>query len=168
MSQVREVSVPPECAVFPTLHTANFYDAWQVSIAYTPASALDAFLSVVQATPRWVDALMTVRNRIVSCLGLKDLGALSKAAINPSREYQPGERLGIFTVVENRREELLLTDQDKHLDVVISVYQSPSQANQITVSTVVHTHNWLGRLYMIPVAPMHKLIVQRMLAKVAD
>lgn len=165
MGWVREVNVPSDCAVFSTLHNADFYDAWKVSAASTPASALDAFLLVMQATPAWVDTLMALRNRIVSYLGLKDLGVLSQAALNPRRDYQPGERLGIFTVVENRREELLLTDQDKHLDVVISVYQSPSQANEFTVSTVVHTHNWLGKLYMLPVAPMHKLIVRKMLAK---
>lgn len=29
---------------------------------------------------------------------------------------------------------------------------------QVLVSTVVRTHNWLGRLYMLPVAPFHRLI----------
>ncbi|WP_419723785.1 DUF2867 domain-containing protein [Vibrio sinaloensis] len=27
------------------------------------------------------------------------------------------------------------------------------------VTTVVHIKNWLGRVYMLPVAPMHKIIV---------
>ncbi|RCS58621.1 DUF2867 domain-containing protein [Parvibium lacunae] len=167
MSQVVEVPVPPNCAVFPRLHNADFYDAWRVSTRIPSATALEAFLAVVKATPPWVDFLMALRNRIVSKLGLKNLGVLSKDGLTQRRDYQPGERLGIFTVVSNRPEELLLTDQDKHLDVVISVYQSSANSSEFTISTVVHTHNWLGKLYMLPVAPLHKLIVRNMLSKVA-
>jgi len=37
----------------------------------------------------------------------------------------------------------------------------------ITVTTVVHPKNLLGRIYMIPVAPMHKLIVSSVLKAIA-
>jgi hypothetical protein len=59
-----------------------------------------------------------------------------------------------------------LGDSDKHLDVALSVHQRLNpETNQVelTVSTVVHIHNLLGRLYMLPVAPVHKLIVPSVL-----
>jgi hypothetical protein len=31
---------------------------------------------------------------------------------------------------------------------------------------VVQPHNWLGRLYMLPVAPFHRFIAPRMLAMI--
>lgn len=53
-------------------------------------------------------------------------------------------------------------DTDKHLDMAPSVHKrSNSETGRVvlTVSTVVHIHNGLGRLYMLPVAPVHKLIL---------
>jgi len=125
--------------------------------------ALGQFLKAAQATPSWVNHLMSVRNRVVAQLGLKDLGHLS--GFNPDKplgEYQPGDRIGIFTLLENQAEEVVLGDADKHLDVALSVHlgRDPECDRVVlTVSTVVHIHNLLGRLYMLPVAPVHKLIV---------
>ena len=68
--------------------------------------------------------------------------------------------MGIFTLVENTPDEVLLGDSDKHLDVVLSVHcaRAAGQPVRVTVTTVVHTKNRLGRLYMLPVKPMHRLI----------
>lgn len=37
----------------------------------------------------------------------------------------------------------------------------------ITVTTIVRTHNRLGRLYLAVVMPFHKLVVRRLLTRVA-
>jgi hypothetical protein len=106
---------------------------------------------------------MTLRNRVVVQLGLKDLGHLD--AFNPHKpldKYQPGDRIGIFTLLDNQPDEVVLGDSDRHLDVALSVHRGrdPKSGHVVlTVSTVVHIHNMLGRLYMLPVAPVHKLIV---------
>jgi hypothetical protein len=105
---------------------------------------------------------MSVRNRVVAQLGLKDLGHLG--GFNPDRpidDYQMGDRIGIFTLLDNQPDEVVLGDTDKHLDVALSVHlgrDPESDRAVLTVSTVVHIHNVLGRLYMLPVAPVHKLI----------
>lgn len=48
----------------------------------------------------------------------------------------------------------------KRLEVVLSVHcaRPTGQPVRATVTTVVHTKNRLGRLYMLPVKPMHRLI----------
>jgi hypothetical protein len=105
-------------------------------------------------------------------VGLKNLGTLSQVdAARPSRDYQAGERVGIFTLFENSFDEVLLGDRDKHLDVVLSVYRRllPSgDAVEITLSTIVHVKNTLGRLYMLPVKPAHRIIAPAVLARIAD
>lgn len=75
----------------------------------------------------------------------------------------------VNTLIANTADEVLLGDRDKHLDVVLSVHQA-AQANsarvRVTVTTVVHVHNWFGVLYMLPVTPMHRLISKTVLKAV--
>jgi hypothetical protein len=163
------LSVPPaDSRIAALLPGAYFYDAWSVPAGQPELSALDQFLKASARTPRWVSACMALRNRVVSWFGLKHLGALEN--VKTGADYHPGERVGIFTLFENSFDEVLLGDRDKHLDVVLSVHRSRPGAGQevvLTLTTVVHLHNLLGRLYMIPVTPMHRIIAPAVLRAVA-
>jgi hypothetical protein len=55
-------------------------------------------------------------------------------------------------------------DDDKHLRVQVSLFKSirGGQAT-VSISTVAHIHNALGRVYMAVVGPVHGLIVPPML-----
>lgn len=155
------VSPPEGSHIASRLEGADFYDAWAIDAADPSPSALGQFLKALRATPRWVNACMALRNRAVQWVGLKDLGELSTIdPAKPEADYRPGDRVGIFTLFENTPDEVLLGDRDKHLDVVLSVHceRRPGRPVRVTVTTVVHTKNRLGRLYMLPVRPMHKLI----------
>jgi uncharacterized protein (UPF0248 family) len=64
---------------------------------------------------------------------------------------------------------VLLGDRDKHLDVVLSVYKHPLDQKgiqSVSVTTVVHIHNLLGRIYMLPVMPLHRLIAPAVLTRI--
>jgi hypothetical protein len=162
MSTVFASRVPEGSLIASRLPGAHFHDAWSVEPADPGLCALEYFLKAAQATPAWVNQLMSVRNWVVVQLGLKDLGHLD--GFNPDKpqdEYQLGDRIGIFTLLENQADEVVLGDADRHLDVAMSVHlgrDPESDRAVLTVITVVHIHNLLGRLYMLPVAPVHKLI----------
>jgi hypothetical protein len=82
---------------------AHFHDAWSVEPADPGLCALEYFLKAAQATPAWVNQLMSVRNRVVARLGLKYLGHLSGFdAGKPVDQLQTGDRIGIFTLLENQ------------------------------------------------------------------
>jgi len=84
----------------------------------------------------------------------------------PLEAYAIGDRIGIFTLVYLAQDEVIMGDNDKHLNVQVSIYrQHTPQGCDLTVTTVVHNHNWLGRLYMVFVAPAHKVIVRAMLRR---
>lgn len=163
MSAARACAVPAGSLIARHLPGAHFHDAWSVVPADPALCALGQFLKSAQATPAWVNRLMSLRNQVVVRLGLKDLGHLNGFdADKPVDQYQTGDRIGIFTLLENHPDEVILGDADKHLDVALSVHKGHNSETGrvvLTVSTVVHTHNLLGRLYMLPVAPVHKLIV---------
>ncbi len=69
-----------------------------------------------------------------------------------------GDRIGIFTFLQRTENELVIGDDDKHLNVTLSIYKN-EDTQVLTVTTIVHIKNWLGRLYMLPVIPAHRKIV---------
>ena len=164
---------PPHSAIAARLAGAHFHDAWSVVAADPGLSALGQFLRAAAATPGWVNVLMAMRNRAAAAIGLKNLGGLDRMGLTglmgyakAEADYQPGDRVGIFTLIENTPQEVLLGDNDKHLEVVLSVHRAlPAASGEtvVTVTTVVHIHNLLGRLYMLPVAPLHKIITPSVL-----
>ena len=162
--------VPPGSAINARLPGAYFHDCYVITVPDTTHTALGYFLTAVENTPPWVNSLMTLRNKIVQLVGLKNLGGLGELSPSkPASAYVPGDRVGIFTLISNAPNEALLGDRDKHLDVVLSVYKhSPDQTGvqSISVTTVVHIHNLLGRLYMLPVTPLHRLIAPAVLASI--
>ena len=163
--------VPSASAVNAQLPNANFYDCYGISVPDTNHSALAYFLKAMGNSPAWTNSLMILRNKVVRLFGLKDLGAFG--ALNLSKhvsEYAPGDRVGIFTLISNSPHEVLLGDSDKHLDVVLSVFiQSPTNDGYVTISvtTVVHVHNFLGRIYMFLVKPLHKLIAPAVISRIS-
>ena len=170
MSRPVETHAPQDSRIAKRLAGASFHDAWRTTSAATDLPALGLFIEAARRTPRWVDACMRLRNRVVRAFGLKDLGAMAYLpAGKPAADYRPGERVGIFTVFENEFDEALIGDSDRHLDVVLSIHRRarPDEPTvEVTVTTVVHVKNWLGRLYMLPVRPMHRIIAPAVLAAI--
>jgi hypothetical protein len=116
-----------------------------------------------------MNALMAMRNQAVRLVGLKHLGTLSTAVNRkPANEYKLGDRVGIFSLKHLQHDEVILFDDDKHLLVQLSVVKHVVDGKpKVSLGTVVHIHNRLGRFYMAIVGPAHSLIVPRMLAQVA-
>jgi methionine synthase II (cobalamin-independent) len=173
MKNIPTASTAPEGSLIALRLTgAYFHDAWMIHAAEPNLDALDQFLRVAKKTPAWIDRLMRIRNHVVGWFGLKNLGSI--AQIEPSvaaSNYQAGDRVGIFTLISNSDNEVLLGDSDKHLNVVVSVHKqadSTKKSATVTVTTVVHVHNWLGRLYMMPVTPAHKVIVRSMVRAIGN
>lgn len=160
--------VPLFSALQPSLSTAYFYDCYVIELPPDGRSPLELYLSVASRTPLWIELLMNLRNTIVARIGLKDMGAMG--AIEPNKAanaYRIGDQAGIFKLLEIHEHEVILGEIDKHLDVKISVVtQDQPGSTTILVSTVVHVHNALGRIYMFFVAPVHRIIAPATMSRV--
>ncbi len=156
-STISAIDIPTHSEISRHLNGAYYYDCYEAAIQPTSQSALALYLQVVAGTPGWINTLMALRNRVVSLVGLKNLGGLGDVnAAKPAGDYRVGDRVGIFTIHYLSDQEVILGDSDKHLRAEVSVCKLQ---DKIAVSTVVHIHNLLGRVYMLFVAPMHRLIV---------
>jgi hypothetical protein len=95
-------TAPAQSRVAKRLAGAYFHDAWAIEAADPTLDALGQFFRVVRGSPAWIEHLMALRNCIVSLLGLKNLGSLSRIdAARPVQAYQPGGHL--HRVVQNAR-----------------------------------------------------------------
>lgn len=159
-------ALPGESVLQPRLAEADFWDAYCVNNPNPGQSALALWMQTMGNTPGWINAAMRLRNAIVKRLGLKDLGELSGIDLNrPLSDVRVGERVGIFTVLYLSESEVVMGDDDKHLDVQVSLLKREG-GRKVVVSTVVHIHNWLGRVYMFFVAPMHRIIAPTVLGRI--
>jgi hypothetical protein len=161
-----EQSVPHDLKISEFVSGSHFADCFVSPNPKPSLSAMEIFLKTVNSPPAWVNALMSLRNRLVQLVGLKNLGGLHGASQRKSAaDYKIGDRAGIFTVLYLSDNEVVMGDKDKHLEVRVSVSKrtDASGQSQIVVCTVVHEHNALGKFYMFLVGPIHKGIVPAVL-----
>ena len=138
---------------------AQFADAFRVEIADPALDARHAAERMMARQPRWAEALLTLRNVLVTPFGLKTSGASATA---------PREMIGIFPIISETPDRLIAGFNDSHLDfrVVVDVAKSGAARN-VTLTTLVLTHNWFGRTYLAVIMPFHRLIAPALLRQVA-
>ena len=101
--------------------------------------------------PGWVDILMKLRNQVVGVFGLKTGRNTPKSKT-------------FFTIIENREDEFIMGEDDKHLNFRTSILKDESE-NTISLTTVVHYNNVWGKVYFFPVKPFHKIIMRVLLKR---
>jgi hypothetical protein len=158
MTDVREVT--PEMDAGAWLPGAQFADAWRVEVGDSPLDARKACERMVLDGPRWIDLLLRLRNILVTPFGLKTSGEGAAA---------PGGMIGLFPVMSETPERLIAGFNDHHLDfrIVVDVGNAES-GRHVTATTLVLTHNFLGRAYLALILPFHRLVVRSMMRQIAN
>ena len=154
---VREVTpaIDPDAL----LAGAQFVDAFRIDIRDRALDARHAAERMMGRSPRWIATLISLRNFLMRPFGLKTSGANAAT---------PREMIGIFPVLSETPDRLVAGFDDKHLDfrVVVDVASSGAERN-VTATTLVLTHNRLGRTYLAVIIPFHRLVVRTLLRQVA-
>ncbi len=161
------VSLPANSAVTHAYQSVNLADAYAVQL---PAGASDdpevLARFIFDNQPAWVGKLLTMRDAIVAGAGLKTAGHLATLAVGAG-----ATRLGIFKIYSKDDTEIVIGEDDKHLDFRLSVLcaapTAPGESRRLTLSTVVHCHNLLGRSYILAIAPFHRMVVKASLNRAA-
>jgi hypothetical protein len=142
---------------------AQFGDAFQIIVEGQNLSAMEAAKRAVYGAPSWINRLLELRNLVVKPFGLKPGEDRSLENAGPSN-------VGLFPVLAEEPNRVLLGMNDKHLDfrLLVDVVNQNNGSQIITASTVVKTHNALGRAYLAIVKPFHKVIVPAMMRRVTN
>jgi hypothetical protein len=152
--------VKPETDTGALLPGAQFADAFRLETDGRALDARHAAQRMIGRQPRWAEALVRLRNILVTPFGLKTSGA---------SKTEPREMIGLFPVLSATPERLVAGFNDKHLDfrVVVDVTASGATTQNVTLTTLVLTHNRLGRTYLAIILPFHRLIAPTLLRQVA-
>lgn len=159
---IMSVPVPSRSGITHLYQSMNLADAFAIRLPAGTSSNPDLLARfILSHQPAWIGWLMNVRDTIVACFGLKTARHLATLA----------NRIGIFKVYSTNQTEIVLGEDDKHLDFRISILCSaeaePGGSRQLIFSTVVHCHNRLGRAYLFVIAPFHRLVVKASLLRAA-
>jgi hypothetical protein len=151
-------AVSPGNRVGEFLAGAQFADAFRITVTEPDLDAPTAAKRMLARNPAWVTGLMRLRNLIVRPLGLK----------TPVPSTGAGEtRIGMFPVIASTPQRVVVGLDDSHLDfrVMVDVVRQ-DQRTDVTTTTIVKTHNRLGRCYLAAILPFHRIIVRTMLEQV--
>src|SRR2546421_9995854 len=100
----------------------------------------------------WIRALTWVRDAVMATVGVKSSRAIGAAAA------ARGPVIGYFPLLSKSAGELVVGENDRHLDfrVAILLRTGAAGGRELVVVTVVHWHNRLGRTYLAGVATFHR------------
>ena len=157
---MRVTCVPVEPATLALLAGTQMSDAYRLLVDDISVDAPTAATRMFARAPRWIRGLMALRNRLVAPLGLKT---------SLSGEPAATRRIGLFPVIAAAPDRVLLGLDDKHLDfrIAVDAVLVGTRHRQITTTTLVRTHNLLGRVYLTTVLPFHRTIVPALVAQAA-
>lgn len=119
-------------------------------------SASKATYVTMAHMPAWIRYLMKLRNLIVGPLGLKTGKGQSFDQAAP-QNFEAGGRMGVFKVQSVCENEIILGDDDKHLNFRVAII---IRSDGYYLATWVRTHNIWGKIYLKTIMPFHRLITQ--------
>lgn len=154
-AKIEQTDLPPVSRLSSSYGRADFADAFSVDL---PEIALDDAESLARHVfaqqPEWIAVLLKFRDILVWPFGLKRaVDLLAKG----------GDRISLFRVFERYDDEIVLGENDTHLDFRLSVLVQPAsrgQPKRLIVTTLVFYNRLLGRAYIALIAPFHRVVVR--------
>ena len=161
--KARKTGLPPQASIAPLYAGSDLADAYVVALPNAQVAGMDMeslARALFGSQPGWAQKLMVLRDAIVARFGIKTATQLTNGG---------GGRVCIFRIYAVTANEIIVGEDDSHLDFRLSMLRSPHGGahGSLTLASAVHCHNWLGRAYIMVIRPFHKLIVRHTLSRAA-
>jgi len=146
MKIITSLSTIPEKSVLANgFGTIDYCDSYRIVKATNDTA--EEIAAIILKQSKWEKCLMGIRDSIVGIFGLKT-----------GKDIRKGQKT-LFPVIEQNENEIVFGENDKHLNVKVSVLVDRINS-YIYLTTIVHFNNFFGRLYFLPVKPFHRIIVK--------
>lgn len=138
--------------------TLNYFDKQSVSLGH-PVTPLQAWNCIMENPQPLLNVAFKIRDAVSAKFGVKKIGGFSGARQD---SVSVGEYLDFFLVEYTDDRTLVLTERDRHLDVMTCI---SIRGKDLSITSSVQVHNLFGHAYMVPVGIAHRLIVRNMLKR---
>lgn len=163
---VTKLDFPEDSSLYKNSKEASYSDTYMMYTQKQELSIYEIYEAFAKATPGWVNRLMVLRNGIVSFFKLKSVDALGESIKGGNCKKPPkiGEKLDAFTLFYLSENEIVVGEDDKHLNFRLSIQKRmTNNGTSVVVSTVVFVNNTLGKGYLFCILPFHKIIMRKSL-----
>lgn len=154
-AKIKTASLPPASQLMSSYGRADFADAFSVDLPETASHDAELIARYIfDHQPEWIAALLELRDLLVRPFGIRRAADLRAAG---------GDRISIFRVFGRYPNEIVLGEDDTHLNFRVSVLLQPSSdkcPRQVIVTTLVFYNQLLGRAYIALIAPFHRMVVR--------
>jgi hypothetical protein len=166
-NKVLKSSLPNNSILNLTPNIIDFCDSYESNFLTNEKPTINTIgKAFFTSAPRWIDQSLQLRNKIVKNLGLKINGSKEEMLKDlESFDCQIGQQIGLFKVFDKNDNEIILGEDDKHLDFKISLFLETfdKQKHRLIISTTVKFNNKFGRFYFKLIKPFHRIVVPVML-----
>lgn len=164
VGRAHQVPAPSDSALAPLYTGADLLDAYAIPLLAGASDDLETLAHAgFERQAWWIRALTQVRDAVMAPLGVKSSGEVGAAAA------ARGPVIGFFPVLSKSAKEVVLGEDDRHLDFRLAIMLRAGETSnrELVAVTVVHCHNRLGRAYLSAIAPFHRVIVPASLEQAA-
>ncbi len=158
--------IPKNSIINKSIKKLDYYDSYEITLLNKENYSID-YLTVRLFTsiPKWISVLLSIRDVIVEPFGLKTGKVNSADVPDKNVKYDAGSKIVLFTVLTRNENEIVFSEDDKHLYFRTSVLKENRDdgSQKIHLTTIVIYHNVFGKIYFFFVKPFHRLIMRTML-----
>jgi hypothetical protein len=155
------VPVPSDSVLAPLYVGADLLDAFAIHLPAGASGDLEVLARVAfERQAGWIRALTWVRDAVMATVGVKSSRAIGAAAA------ARGPVIGYFPLLSKSAGELVVGEDDRHLDFRVAILLRTGAAGGRELVVVVHCHNQLGRKYLAVIGPFHRTILRANLERV--
>lgn len=147
-----------EIRILAAVETLDYFDSQSATLSRS-LSPLEAWNMGMQDPQPMLQLAFRIRDAVSKLFGVKAIGGFSGICKD---SVQVGDYLDFFLVEYSDDKSLVLTERDRHLDVMTCLSTS---GNEVSITSSVIVHNLFGRAYMLPVGIAHKFIVRNTLRR---
>lgn len=147
-----------EVRVLAAIDALDYFDS-QSAILSRSISPLEAWNLGLQDPQPVLRIAFKIRDAVSKLFGVKAIGGFSGTCKD---SVQTGDYLDFFLVEHSDDNSLVLTERDRHLDVMTCL---STAGHEVSITSSVIVHNLFGRVYMLPVGIAHKFIVRNTLRR---
>jgi hypothetical protein len=163
---VSECDIPTNSALDRTLvDNADYHDSYSVRLSHLDLDVVDIFYRIFAHLPFPAKALLIIRNKLASLIGLEAPTASEVLHVQIKNRDTVGDKIGVWPIFFLGENELVAGRDNKHMDFRLSVLKvSDGGAINVVVTTVCTVRNRFGKYYLRTVVPFHRRGLQRLLS----